>query len=112
MQEGCARSCKENSGSREANVRAIQTNVRYTTLTAPFGGTIGISQVKVGTPVYAGQTILNTISSNDHIAVVTVPWSLPSIQLQVDACVMYRFARAQAFVSNSSMLVSLRLAAE
>ena len=52
-----------------ANVRAVQTNVRYTTLLAPFSGTIGISLVKVGTPVYAGQTVLNTISSNDPIAV-------------------------------------------
>lgn len=68
-----------------ANVRAVQTNVRYTTLTAPFNGTIGISQVKVGTPVYAGQTILNTISSNDPIAV----------DIPVDQREIYQFTKMQ-----------------
>jgi membrane fusion protein, multidrug efflux system len=52
----------------KATVRAVQTNVRYTTITAPFDGTIGISLVRLGTAVSAGQTILNTISSNDPIA--------------------------------------------
>jgi len=51
-----------------ANVRAVQTSVRYTTLEAPFDGTIGISQVKMGAAVSAGQTILNTVSSNDPMA--------------------------------------------
>jgi membrane fusion protein (multidrug efflux system) len=48
---------------------AIGTNLRYTTISAPFSGTIGISQVKIGTSVSPGQTILNTISSDDPIAV-------------------------------------------
>ena len=52
----------------KANVRAVQTSVRYTTLEAPFDGTIGISQVKMGAAVSAGQTILNTVSSNDPMA--------------------------------------------
>jgi membrane fusion protein, multidrug efflux system len=53
----------------KASVRSVQTSVRYTTITAPFDGTIGISQVKLGTAVSAGQTILNTISSNNPVAV-------------------------------------------
>ncbi|WP_315824436.1 efflux RND transporter periplasmic adaptor subunit [Paraflavitalea speifideaquila] len=50
-------------------MRAVQTNVRYTTILAPFDGTIGISQVKVGGPIYAGTTILNTVSSDNPMAV-------------------------------------------
>lgn len=53
----------------KANVRSVQTAVKYSTIYAPFNGTIGISQVKIGAPVTAGQTILNTISSDDPIAV-------------------------------------------
>jgi len=53
----------------KANVASVQTNVRYSTIYAPFDGTIGISQVKMGTAVSPGQTILNTISSDNPIAV-------------------------------------------
>ncbi len=52
----------------KASVQGVQTNVRYTSITAPFDGTIGISLVRLGTAVTAGQTILNTISSDDPIA--------------------------------------------
>jgi membrane fusion protein (multidrug efflux system) len=51
-----------------ATVRSVQTNVRYSTIFAPFDGTIGISQVKLGAAVSAGQTLLNTISSDNPIA--------------------------------------------
>ncbi|HEX4852229.1 MAG TPA: efflux RND transporter periplasmic adaptor subunit [Puia sp.] len=53
----------------EANVKAVNTNVRYSTIQAPFSGTIGISEVKLGAAVTPGQTILNTISSDDPMAV-------------------------------------------
>ncbi len=52
----------------KANVASVQTNVRYATIYAPFDGTIGISQVKLGTAVSPGQTILNTVSSDNPIA--------------------------------------------
>jgi len=45
------------------------TDLRHATIIAPFDGTIGISLVKRGTFVTAGQTQLNTISSNDPMAV-------------------------------------------
>ncbi len=51
-----------------ANVSSVQTNLKYSVITAPFEGTIGISQVKIGTAVYP-QTLLNTISSDDPMAV-------------------------------------------
>ena len=53
----------------EANVNNEQTNLRYAVIIAPFDGTIGISQVKLGSAVDAGQTLLNTISSDDPMAV-------------------------------------------
>jgi len=53
----------------KANVASVQTNVRYSTIYAPFDGTIGISQVKMGTAVSPGQTILNTVSTDNPIAV-------------------------------------------
>jgi len=53
----------------KANMQAVQTGVRYTKVMAPFDGTIGISSVKAGTAVTAGQTILNTVSTDNPLAV-------------------------------------------
>jgi len=53
----------------QANVNAVRANVGFAIIKAPFTGTIGISQVKTGTAVVAGQTILNTVSTDDPIAV-------------------------------------------
>jgi len=52
-----------------SGVRNAQTTVKYSTIYAPFTGTIGISQVKIGVLVTANQTLLNTISSDDPMAV-------------------------------------------
>jgi membrane fusion protein (multidrug efflux system) len=38
----------------QANVRAVQTSVRYTTNYAPWAGTIGISEVKMGASRFCG----------------------------------------------------------
>ncbi len=53
----------------KANIQALQTNVRYTRVYAPFDGLIGISNVKTGGAVSAGQTILNTVSTDNPVAV-------------------------------------------
>jgi len=53
----------------KANVANVQTGLRYSVIYAPFDGTIGISLVKAGTAVSPGQTILNTVSSDDPMAV-------------------------------------------
>ena len=74
---------KRQVAAAEANVRAVQTGVKYTTIYAPFDGTIGISQVKVGAPVSAGQTILNTISSDDPLAA----------DIAVDQSEIFRFTK-------------------
>ncbi len=52
-----------------ANISGVQTSVRYTKIYAPFDGLIGISQVKAGAAVTAGQTLLNTVSSDVQLAV-------------------------------------------
>ena len=62
-------SAKMQVASFEANVKNVQTNLRYSVIMAPFDGTIGISSVKLGSSVVAGQTLLNTLSSDDPMAV-------------------------------------------
>lgn len=64
-----------------ANLQAVQTNVKYTKVYAPFEGVIGISSVKTGAAVTAGQTVLNTISSDQELAV----------DFNVDQKEIYRF---------------------
>jgi membrane fusion protein (multidrug efflux system) len=44
-------------------------NLEYSVITAPFDGSIGISQVKQGDLINPGQTLLNTISSDDPMGV-------------------------------------------
>lgn len=53
----------------EAAVTTALTNLKRSLITAPFSGTIGISQVRNGALVNAGSTLLNTISSTNPIAV-------------------------------------------
>ncbi|MBL7700218.1 MAG: efflux RND transporter periplasmic adaptor subunit [Chitinophagaceae bacterium] len=60
---------KKQAEAAKANISGVQTSVRYTKVIAPFDGVIGISQVKPGTAVTAGQTLLNTVSSDNQLAV-------------------------------------------
>ncbi|EJF09344.1 MULTISPECIES: efflux RND transporter periplasmic adaptor subunit [Pontibacter] len=53
----------------QAQVSSAGTDLSYSTITAPFSGVIGISQVRVGAQVSPGQPLLNTVSSSDPIAV-------------------------------------------
>jgi membrane fusion protein (multidrug efflux system) len=76
---------KKQVDAARANVNAVRANVGFATITAPFTGTIGISQVRSGTSVVAGQTILNTISTDDPIAV----------DFSVDQREVYRFSQLQ-----------------
>jgi RND family efflux transporter MFP subunit len=61
-------SSKRQVQAAQANVTSVETNLKYSSIPAPFDGTIGISQVKVGTAVYP-QTLLNSVSSDDPMAV-------------------------------------------
>lgn len=55
--------------SARATLTTAQTNLNRAVIIAPFNGTIGISQVRLGALVSAGSTLLNTLSSVDPIAV-------------------------------------------
>ena len=57
------------ASAAKANIQAVSTSVRYTKVYAPFSGMIGISLVKTGAAVTAGQTVLNTISGDGDLAV-------------------------------------------
>tara|TARA_R110000737_G_scaffold114204_4_gene147252 strand:+ start:2213 stop:3334 length:1122 start_codon:yes stop_codon:yes gene_type:complete len=70
--ESAYTSAKQLVEAAKATVNSVQTNVRYSTIVAPFDGTIGISAVKLGASVTPGQTLLNTISSDDPMAVDVV----------------------------------------
>ncbi|MEO6639082.1 MAG: efflux RND transporter periplasmic adaptor subunit [Ginsengibacter sp.] len=76
---------KKQVAAAKANVAGVQSNVRFASITAPFTGTIGISQVKKGTAVVAGQTVLNTVSTDNPIAV----------DFTVDQKEIYRFIKFQ-----------------
>lgn len=53
----------------KAGVLSAQTDLSYSIITAPFTGRIGISQVRLGSQVTPGTTLLNTISTEHPIAV-------------------------------------------
>lgn len=76
---------KKQVDAAKANVNAVRANVNFATIVAPFSGTIGISQVRTGTSVIAGQTILNTVSTDNPIAV----------DFAVDQKEVYRFSKLQ-----------------
>ncbi len=76
----------------QSAVKSIQTSVRYTTITAPFDGTIGISQVRLGASVSSGSTVLNTISSDDPMAVDIV----------IDQSELFRFEKLRSATAKDS----------
>lgn len=63
---------KGNVDVAKAGVLSAKTDLSYATITAPFTGRIGISQVRLGAQVSPGTTLLNTISSEHPIGVDVV----------------------------------------
>jgi membrane fusion protein (multidrug efflux system) len=53
----------------QASLSAAANDLQRAVITSPLNGTIGISQVKMGALVSPGSTLLNTVSTNDPIAV-------------------------------------------
>ena len=82
---------KKQVAAARANVSSLKSNVNFARIYAPFSGTIGISQVKKGTAVVAGQTILNTISTDNPMAV----------DFTIDQKDIYRFTQLQQNKNNS-----------
>jgi membrane fusion protein (multidrug efflux system) len=50
-------------------LKTALTNLTYSDIYAPFDGTIGISQVRLGNLVNAGTTVMNTISTDNPMAI-------------------------------------------
>jgi membrane fusion protein, multidrug efflux system len=75
-----------------AGVAGASTNLRYSVITAPMSGRIGIAQVKVGSQVSPGQTLINTISADNPIAVDVV----------INETEVPRFARLQTKTAADS----------
>ncbi|MCE7058006.1 efflux RND transporter periplasmic adaptor subunit [Algoriphagus sp. AGSA1] len=59
---------KAQLSSAKAQLESVSTDFNYSVLVAPFDGTVGISQVRLGTQVSPGQPMLNTLSSNDPMS--------------------------------------------
>jgi RND family efflux transporter MFP subunit len=53
----------------QAGVNSARTDLDFATIKAPFTGRIGISQVRLGSQVSAGATLLNTVSAEDPMGV-------------------------------------------
>ena len=53
----------------EANVQNVKSTLSYSVISSPLTGTIGISQVKLGAAVAPGQSILNTVSLDNPLAI-------------------------------------------
>lgn len=53
----------------EQAVQSAKTNLSYSVVYAPFDGTIGISQVRLGNVVSVGTTVLNTISTDNPMGI-------------------------------------------
>ena len=75
-----------------AGVSGASTNLRYSVITAPMSGRIGIAQVKVGSQVSPGQTLINSISADNPIAVDIV----------INETEVPRFARLQNKTASDS----------
>ena len=60
---------KNSTAAAQQAVNTAKTNFTYSIISAPFDGTIGFSQVKMGNMVSVGATILNTISTDNPMAV-------------------------------------------
>jgi len=69
----------------EANVANVKSTLGFSEISSPLTGTIGISQVKLGASVAPGQSVLNTVSSDDPLA----------IDFAVDEKEIGRFVRLQ-----------------
>lgn len=85
-------SVKMQLAAAQANVARLSNDLRFSTIYAPFDGTIGISQAKVGTLVTANQNVLNTVSTDDPMAV----------DISVDQKEIPRFMQLQQKPANAA----------
>jgi membrane fusion protein (multidrug efflux system) len=63
------KNAKDSIRAAQQQLKTAETNLSYANIYAPFDGTIGISQVRLGNLVTPGSTILNTISTDNPMGV-------------------------------------------
>jgi len=63
------KNAKQHINAANSELTRTRMDYDYSMITAPFDGTIGFSQVKMGALVTPGQTLLNTVSSDDSMGV-------------------------------------------
>ena len=88
---------KKQVAASRAQANAVRANVSFATIYAPFTGTIGISLVRTGTSVVAGQSVLNTVSTDNPIAV----------DFAVDQKEIYRFSQLQQTTKKGDSTFSI-----
>jgi membrane fusion protein (multidrug efflux system) len=93
-------SAKMQVAAAKAAVARAATDVQYSGIYAPFDGTIGISLVRMGALVTANATLLNTISSDNPMAV----------DIAVDQAEIPRFTKLQEHPIASDSTFTLQLA--
>lgn len=95
---------RRQTDAARAALKGQQTSVRYTKVYAPFSGVIGLSLVKVGAAVTAGQTLLNTVSTDNELAV----------DFNIDQKELYRFGKllAQKTTNNGDSTFTLAFAGD
>ncbi|WP_185974410.1 efflux RND transporter periplasmic adaptor subunit [Litoribacter populi] len=67
------RNAEQEVAAAEANLENARIDLQYASIHAPFDGTIGFSQVREGTLVQPGQTLLNTLSRDEPMGVDFFP---------------------------------------
>jgi membrane fusion protein (multidrug efflux system) len=63
------KNAKQQINAANSELIRTKTDYEFSVITAPFNGTIGFSLVKMGALITPGQTLLNTISSDDSMGV-------------------------------------------
>jgi membrane fusion protein (multidrug efflux system) len=63
------KNAKQQVDAANSELIKSKTDYEFSLINAPFDGTIGFSRVKLGALVTPGQTLLNTVSSDDPIGV-------------------------------------------
>ncbi len=63
------KNAKQQVDAANSELLKAKTDYGYSLINAPFDGTIGFSSVKLGSLITPGQTLLNTVSSDDPMGV-------------------------------------------
>lgn len=95
--EAALAAAQKQVSAAQASANAVRANVRFATIYAPFSGTMGISQARVGTSVVAGQSVLNIISTDNPM----------SVDIAVDQKEIFRFSQLQNSKGLSDSTFSL-----